>query len=223
MAQRRSGSSRRRATAQATKFGEEVRTGRSALAMSIHDAARHAGVSWQTVARVEAGDPAVSVLTACAVAESVGVDLVLRGYPGKPPSLRDSGQLAIAEHLRALAHPSWQAHFELPVGEHGEAIDAVFFGPTEIAAVEIERLLIDWQAQFRRADEKRAILAAQHQRPVRLIICVEDTPRNRRIVAAHSAVTGQMLPAGTRETLNAFRSGRPIGRDALVWVRRRRA
>lgn len=184
--------------------------------------ARLAGVSWQTVARAESGDPRITFLTVCAVGEAVGLDVVVRGYPGTGPRLRDTGQLEIANLLIAVLHGTWRSVVELQVGPHGEAIDLVCFGASEILAIEIERLLVDWQAQLRRADAKRAALAAQHQRPVRLVVAVEDMPRNRRALEPHLEVVRSTFPAGSREVLRALRSGSELGSDALLWVRRRR-
>lgn len=164
----------------------------------------------------------MAVETLCAVTEAVGLDLVLRAYEGQAPSLRDTGQLELAQQLWEEAHASWQPSMELAVGEHGQAIDLCFFGPSEILAVEIERLAIDWQAQPRRADVKRRSLASRHQRPVRLVMAVEDRRRNRAALAAHLGVVRVALPAGSREVLAALRRGRPLGRDGLLWIRRRR-
>ncbi len=191
--------------------------------MSLQRAARRAGVSWSTVARVELGDASVSVDTLCAVTEAVGLDLVLRTYEGRRPSLRDTGQLALAELLCWRAHGSLSATIELLIGQHGEAIDVAFFGAEEIVAVEIERLILDFQEQYRRADRKRERLAASHQRPVRLILVVEDTPRNRAAVAPHIDIVRRALPATSREILAALGARRPVGRDGLLWLRRRRS
>ena len=102
----------------------------------------------------------------------------------------------------------------------GLVVDLVLFGPTEIWATEIERLLGDFQGQHRRADAKREALAAQHRRPVRLVMAVEDTRRNRAALDPHIAFIRASLPAGSREILGALRSGRPLGRDGLLWLRR---
>ena len=177
-------------------------------------------MSWSTGARVELGDPGVTITTLCAVAEAVGLDIVLRAYPGRGPTLRDTGQLALAERICAQAHAGWQPNVELAVGPNGEAIDVVLFAAREIWAVEIERMAIDFQAQYRRADRERAILAALHQRPVRLVIILEDSRRNRAALEAHLAFIHASLPAGSREVLAALRTGRLLGRDGLAWVRR---
>ena len=80
----------------------------------------------------------------------------------------------------------------------------------------------DFQNQYRRADRKRQALAAQHQRPTRLVLVIEDTRRNRAALEPHMKLIQAALPARSREVLGALRSGRPLGRDGLLWVRRAR-
>lgn len=200
-----------------------MKLARVTQAMSRQQVADRAGVSWATQVRVELGDPRLGIETICAVTEVVGLDLVLRTYPGRHPSLRDTGQLALAEQLAGQAHPSWHAQLEVAAGQQGQAIDIGFFGPEEIIAMEIERMASDFQAQYRRADEKRQRLAGQHRRPVRLVLVIEDTPRNHTAVEPHLALIRTTLSAGSREILKSLRVGEPLGRDGLLWLRRRRA
>ena len=216
----RSSGSRRLAGDQSAKVGGEVKVARVTQAMTARQVAVRAGVSWSTEARVELGDPNVTITTMCAVAEAVGLDIVIRVYQGREPSLRDTGQLVFAEHLCGQAHTGWQPDIELLVGQHGEAIDVALFGVQEIWATEIERMAIDFQAQYRRADRKRETLCALHQRPVRLVMVIEDSRRNRLALERHLAFIQSVLPAGSREILTALRTGRPLGRDGLLWMRR---
>jgi len=209
----------RRAKRQATLIGGEVRLARARVRASLRDVARRAGVSPESVRRVEHGDPSIELSTLCAVAEAVWVDVVIKGYPSAGVSLRDSGQLTIARMVCALAHPAWQPQLEVPAGDHGEAIDIGFFGSSEIIATEIDRVLLDLQEPHRRNVRKREYLAARHQRPVRLVMVTEDTPRNRRAIEPHRELLRTILPAGSREILGALRFGRPLGRDGLLWVR----
>jgi transcriptional regulator with XRE-family HTH domain len=195
---------------------------RATLGMTLQQVADRAGVSWSTAARAQAGDSTLGLGTLCAVTEAVGLDLVLSAYPGSQHSLRDLGQLILVEQVMAEAHASWQPSVELAVGDHGRAIDLVLFGASEILACEIERAAIDFQAQFRRADLKRRELAESHRRPIRLVMVIEDKRRNRAGLEAHSDVVHARLPAGPREVLRSLRSGRALGRDGLLWVRRRR-
>ncbi len=169
------------------------------------------------------GDPSATIASLCVVAQAVGIDVVLRSYPGRGPSLRDTGQLEMAELIRAVADPSWNVALEVPAGDRGEAIDLVLFGSREIIVVEIDRMLVDFQAQYRRNVRKRDHLAARHQRPVRLVMLIDDTRRNRIVIAEHASLLASVLPAGSREVMQAVRSGRPLGRDGLAWMRRRRA
>jgi hypothetical protein len=106
------------------------------------------------------------------------------------------------------------------VGTHGQSIDLVMFGATEILGTEIERMAVDFQAQYRRADRKRGLLADVHQRAVRLVMAVEDTRRNRAAIEPHRDLIAEALPARSREILHAIRTGEPLGRDGLLWIRR---
>lgn len=193
---------------------------RAIAGLSRSDAASRAGVARSTWERVEAADPGISLRVLVAATGAVGVDLVCGTYPGREPSLRDSGQLAFAQFLTAMAHPSWKVSLEEPAGEHGEAIDQVFWGASEIIAVEIEGVLADWQAQSRRHQVKRDWLAARHARPVRLVTLVADRPRNRAAIAPFQAVIAGVRPAGSRAVLHAIRHGQPLGSDGMCWMRR---
>jgi DNA-binding XRE family transcriptional regulator len=206
----------------AQRIGEEVMLSRVGLGLSNRAAARLAGVAPHTQEKVEAGDPTVQIDTACRVAAGVGLRTWGRTFPASEPSLRDTGQLETADWLKSIAHNSYASAVELALGNLRSA-DLVLLGPTEIIDVEIERLLEDFQLQTRIQREKREALAAMHQRPVRLVLAIADTDRNRRVVRPHGALIRAEFPAGTREVTAAIRSGKPLGRDGILWVRRRRA
>lgn len=212
----------RRAQAQADSIGGEIKIGRGEHGLTRAHAARRAGVSPDTQRRVEEGDPGVSLATLCAVGEAAGLEVVVRGYRGRGHSLRDTGQMTIVELVCALAHPSWQADLEVRAGDHGEACDIGFYGPMEIINAEVERMILDFQAMHRRNARKRAYLAARHQRPVRLVIILEDTQRNRTAMALHASLISTAYPAASREVLHALRTGEPLRRDGLLWIRRRK-
>jgi len=201
--------------------GREVELARTNLALTRRAASRLAGVSATTQRRVEEGDPSVGLETMCRVASAVGLKVWAKAFPVRTPTLRDTGQLGIADYLRSMAHAAYRAAVELGLG-NGRSIDIAFFGSLEILAMEIERLIADLQAQYRAASAKRDDLAVGHQRPVRLVMVLEDTRRNRAAVREHEALVRAMLPAGSREVLRALRSGEPLGRDGLLWVRPRR-
>ena len=206
----------------AASIGQEVLLARTNLALTRRGAAMLARVSPQTQERVERGDSSVGLDTACRVAAGVGLKLWAKAFPAADPSLRDTGQLRIAEWLRGVAHPAYSVAFELALSS-GRSADEVFFGPTEIIHAEIERRLADWQSQIRRAIVKRHELAAPHQRAVRLVMVVEDTERNRAVAREHADLIGSMLPAGSREVMRSLRTGAPLGKDGILWVRPRDA
>lgn len=208
------------ARAVAASIGREVVLARTNLALTRRQAARLAGVSPSTQKRVEDGDISIGTATACRVAAAVGLKVWAKAYPVRTPSLRDTGQLRIAEMLRRAAHTSFRVAIELPLSD-GRSADEVFFGPDEIIHAEIERLLADWQAQYRSASAKRDELAAQHRRPVRLVLVIEDTRANRSAISAHFDLIRSALPAGSREVMRALRDGLPLGRDGVLWVRPR--
>jgi hypothetical protein len=176
-------------------------------------------VAQSTVRRIERGDPGVQLDTLVAVGSVLGLDVVVRAYPGGRLQLRDSGQLRIASSLGAIAHARWRPRFEVPAGEHGQAADVVLYGPDEVLHLEIERALVDFQAQLRAATTKRAYLAANDSRPVRLVIVVEDARRNRLVTAEHNSVIRAALPGTTWQVRTAIVRGEPLGRDGLFWVR----
>ena len=111
---------------------------------------------------------------------------------------------------------------EEPAGDHGEAIDQVLWGEAEVIAIEIERFLLDWQAQFRHWTAKREWLAARHARPVRLVVVVTDTHRNRGALVPFGRIVDRILPARSRLVMHSVRTGTPLGSDGLAWFRERR-
>lgn len=190
--------------------------------MTFDQVGRRAGVSPDTVRRIEGGEPGARLDTLCAVGNAVSLDVVVRAYRSRPPSLRDSGQLEVARIVCSVAHAAWDPVLELAAGDHGEAADIGFFGPREIIDAEIDRLILYFQDQRRRNALKREWLAARHQRPVRLVMVIEDTMRNRTAIAPHLPFIRSALPAGSREILRALRAGEALGRDGLLWIRRNR-
>ena len=89
----------------------------------------------------------------------------------------------------------------------------------EVVEVEIERALLDFQAQLRAAQLKRGAMADRLGRAVRLVVAVPDTRRNRAVVARHQASVESALPVRSRTVWAALRSGTPVGGDGLLWVR----
>jgi transcriptional regulator with XRE-family HTH domain len=213
-------SARRLSRQLAARVGVDLETSRAGLGLTIDEVARRAELAPSTVLRVLHGDPGAHLDTICAVGFGVGMRISVKAYPSEQPSLRDSGQLRMAQRIVGQAHPSLHPALELAVGDpFGRAADVVLFGPEEIIHMELERRIVDLQDPLRGASVKRDALQAKHTRPVHLVLAIEDTRRNRALVAAHATLIATTLPAQSREIMNAIRTGRSLGKDGLLWVR----
>ena len=214
---------RRRAIELGNELGKNVLVARATLGITREQAAIIAGVSPATFASVEAGTATVQLDTLASVCDAVGLRLWTKAYPAAPPSLRDTGQLELVTVVTGQAHPAWRPAMELVTdAKNGRAADLVLFGPEEIQHHEFERNLLDWQAQLRSGRVKQELLASMHQRPVRFVLAIEDKKRHRSVLEPHMAAVRRELPAGSREIWHSIRTGEPLGRDGLLWVRRPR-
>jgi len=92
---------------------------------------------------------------------------------------------------------------------------------TEVVHIEIERTLLDLQAQLRAAALKRAALAERSGKAVRLLIAVPDARRIRAVLDDHRLLLENQFPIGNRRLWGALRAGSPIGGDGLLFVRQR--
>jgi hypothetical protein len=176
-------------------------------------------MSQASVSRLEAGDLKLAVSIATRAFAALGMQLVLKAYPADGIGLRDSGQLALAEQIRTLAHPSWRALLEAPTGEGRQAADVLFIGPGAGIHLELDSALADFQAQLRSGHLKRDALQARLGIRLAFVLVLRDTARNRTAAQPHAAVIRQALPAGSREVVAAIRSGIPLERDGLLWLR----
>ena len=210
----------RRTRAQLARMAEEIRVARATLALPRAAVARRARLANSTVQRAERGDAVLGVGTLAAVMEAVGLDLVLRAYPGTRPHLRDERHAAMVDQIRRAAARTWRARIEVPAGDHGRSADLVLYGADEVIHVEVERRILDLQAQIRSATGKREALAASTERPVRLVVALEDVRHNRAAIRGHLDLVASRFPAGTREIRRVLRGGTPLGRDGLLWLRR---
>jgi transcriptional regulator with XRE-family HTH domain len=184
------------------------------------DLARLAGVSQQLASWAELGRGDISLEGRCRLAAACGHELGWRLYPISTVRLRDSGQLALAQLIVGGAHPSWRPRLEVPVAPgDARAADLILTGPTEIIHIEIERALVDFQAQLRSARVKRDLMAAQDARPMRLVIAVPATTNSRERLAPFSQLIEQTMPVRSRRIAAALRSGELVGGDGILFVR----
>lgn len=132
--------------------------------------------------------------------------------------------MALAQAIVSAAHPSWRPRLEVPVAPGDpRAADLILTGPAEIIHVEIERALVDFQAQLRSAQVKRQLLTAKDQRPIRLVIAVPATGSSRERLAPFEQLIEQTMPIPSRRIALALRNGEPVGGDGILFVRAARA
>jgi transcriptional regulator with XRE-family HTH domain len=182
--------------------------------------ARRSGVSQQAVSEAERGDTGVSLISRCRLTAAVGHELGIRLHPIDGVSLRDSGQLGLAEAIVSVLHGSWSARLEAPVAAGDRrAADLLLTRTDEVVAIEIERTLVDLQAQLRAAQLKRSALSQGSHVPVRLVLALPDGARVRATLAPFSNVLAHALPIRSGEIAAALRQGRPVGGDGVLFVR----
>jgi transcriptional regulator with XRE-family HTH domain len=201
------------------RIADELRLARAAVGITVTDVARRASVAPSTVRRIEEAASGISIGVLAAVAGAVGLDLVLRAYPTRGAVLRDVRHARLLDAVRSIASRRWSVRMEVSAGEFGRSADMVLYGAVEVIHLELDRLALDFQAQFRSASRKRDFLSEASDRPVRLVLAIEDTRRNRTAMLPHRLLIQSQLPAGSREILGSIRSGNALGRDGLLWVR----
>jgi transcriptional regulator with XRE-family HTH domain len=205
---------------QLQRLGTDARTARVSEGLSQAAVASHAHVSQATVARLEAGDPRLSVQLVGSVFAALGMDLSLKAFPADGVPLRDSGQIALASTIQAAADPSWRVLTEAPVGNgSSQAADVVLLRPRHGIHVEVETGLVDLQAQLRRGTVKRDALQERLEVELAFVLALGESERNRAAVLAAGLTIRAALPATPREAWAAIRRGHALTRDGLIWVR----
>jgi len=211
---------RGRARYLATAFGRELRIARVTAGLSQARLASLAGTSQTEVSKAERGLLDVSLEARCRLAAACGHELGWRLYPVATVRLRDSGQMALAQAIVGATHSSLRPRLEVPVAPGDpRAADLILTGETEVIHVEIERALVDFQAQLRSAQTKRGLLAAHEERPIRLVIAVPATMKSRERLVPFEQLIAQTMPMPSRRIASALRNGEPIGGDGILFVR----
>lgn len=210
---------RRRAQLLVARFGSELRVARAAAGLTQLRLAELAGVSQSFVSLVEGGRRRAQWSTACAMATATGHDLSLKLFPARSVSLRDSGQFRAVEHIVSQAHDSWHSRLEVSVAPgDARAADLLLIRPDEVLHIEVERTLVDFQAQLRAPQRKRSVVVQSFDRPVRLVLAIPGTRNARRLVAALRPGLSAALPHPSARAWSSIRSGRPLGGDALLFL-----
>lgn len=205
---------RRRADEALQRLGRDARSARIGAGLSLRVVAAATGTSHQQVLRFERGRiDHLSIQEVGAWCATVGLDLVLRAFPGGDP-IRDAGQQRLLGRFVPNLHASLRLRTEVPLPIPGDlrAWDLLMESTGWRLAVEAETVLDDLQALERRLTRKQRDGGIDV-----VILLVADTARNRRALeAAPAAFAGFSRDA--RATLRSLRSGQNPGRSAIVFL-----
>jgi transcriptional regulator with XRE-family HTH domain len=210
--ERRADRGSREAADQLRAIGRELREARHAANLSQAAVGRAAGLSHPVISRIERGtEPNVTLRRLCEVASVLGLRLSARLYPVGNP-IRDAGQIALLERLRARLHGSltWRTEVALPIAGDLRAWDASIGGMDWVAFVDAETRIRDVQALERRTSLKRRDTGTD-----RVILLIANTRANRAVMG----LVGSPLIADAldgRGILAALTAGRDPGGSGVV-------
>jgi transcriptional regulator with XRE-family HTH domain len=205
----------RRASRTVRQIGEELRAARRDRDLSQGSIARAVAISASEVSRIERGLVAgVSVARLTQLAETVGLDLTVRAFPGGQP-LRDAGQLRVLGRLRAATSPALRWSMEVPFATPGDqrAWDAVVSGPGWRYGVEVETGPTDGQALARRLRLKLRDGGVDA-----LLLVVPSTRRVRAFLEAATELLAPVFPVPGRIALQRLAAGADPDGSAIVVI-----
>lgn len=196
------------------ELGGGIRQARRAAGLTQTVVARRGKLSQATVSRIERGATAASVDDLAALASIVGLDLVVKLYPGGSP-VRDAAHIRIMSRLKTLLPAAMRLAAEVPIPIPGDqrAVDAMVVDPPLRVGFELESRLLDAQGLAR-----RVALKQRDARLARMVLVFPDTPANRAAAASGQATLDAGFPVGHRATLAALRAGELPKGNGILWV-----
>jgi transcriptional regulator with XRE-family HTH domain len=195
------------------EIGREIRESRTVAGVSLLTAGAAVGMSHSQLGRIERAELTnVTVDQLCRACAAVGFKLVVRAFPDGDP-VRDSAQLALIGRFRDRlpAGTSVTAEAPLPAAGDRRAWDLLLGLDPVPTAVEAESRLRDVQAVQRRIALKQRDGGIE-----RVILLVNDTAFNRRVLALHREDLRVAFPLSGRDVLAAVVNGRSPAANGLV-------
>ena len=202
------------------RIGAELRVARIDRGLTIDAVSAAISVSNAQVSRVErALAPAVPLSMLVQFAAIVGLDLVVKAYPG-PNALRDAPQLHLLEDFRRRLHASirWAVEVPLPIAGDQRAWDGLISGTSWHYGVEVESLPRDAQALVRRLNLKERDGDVDG-----VILVLPDTRRTRSFRNDASAELEPAFPVAGPEALRRLEAGEDPRGSAVVLIPSRRS
>lgn len=186
-----------------------VREVRLARNLRQQDVASRAGVSRETVSRLERGlIDGMTVGHLRAISRAMGLPSIV-GLGWRTPEIdriRDRRHAALVESAaRVLLGLGWELEPEYTFSHYGErgSIDVLAWSPSDRALliVEIKTRIWDLQDLLSRLDTKRRLVPGLRERergwrPSRLgvVLCMEERSTHRHLIQRHSTTFGSALP-----------------------------
>ena len=212
------------------KIGNTFRTIRIEMRLRQRDVAARAGVSQQTISKIECGRFGdLSVDTYCRVAEALAADVALapRWRGPKLDRILDRRhallQNAVAEQLVSLG---WIVRTEYSFNHFGDRgdVDILAWLPAlrALLIIETKTEIADLQATLRVLNMKRRVVPALaanesgwHATCVATVLVMPGATTHRRLVERHSALVSASLPDRT-EAVRGWLS-KPVGELRGLW------
>lgn len=196
------------------EVARELRDARRQAGLSQAAVGRRAGLSQNKVSRLERGAASGSLDDLATIASVVGLDMVVRFYPGATP-LHDIAHVRLLARLQALVKSpgTWRTEVPLPIVGDQRAIDAVLRMGACLVGFELETRLADAQAVGRRMMLKR-----RDGGLATVILVVADTRWNRVTLAKSALTLRSSFPLGRREILTALLAGEAPPENGILVV-----
>ena len=184
-------------------MGSVLRDSRRGAGLSQTTVALRAGTSQAGVSRTERGARSATLDDLSVMASVVGLDLVVRLFPGPDP-VRDRAHVRLFGRLQAeLPGLEWLTEVPLPLPGDQRAIDAVVRLGSQRVGFELETRLVDAQALVRRIALKQRDAGISS-----MVLVLADTRANRAALAAAGETLRPTFPLARHEVIASLRAGR---------------
>jgi transcriptional regulator with XRE-family HTH domain len=203
----------RRAARLRLELGNALRDARRGAGLRQQTVAQRAAISQAGVSRTERATRSATLDELAILAAVVGLDLVVRLYPGPDP-IRDRAHVRLLARLQAeLPTLKWWTEVPVPIPGDQRAIDAVVrFGSLGVG-FELETRLVDAQALVRRLALKQRDAGL-----ARMVLVLADTRTNRAALAAADGTLRSAFSLAKREVIASLRDGRAPNANGIVLV-----
>lgn len=199
----------------ATALGDELRTGRHVLGLTLRQLSAAIGVSPSEISRRERGKSRRLRGESLSIhAAAIGLRVSVKLWP-VGGGIRDAAQARYIAKFVARVGRLWAVTLEAPIRAAGDlrAVDILLVGHDVRIAVEVITRVADLQAQIRAAQLKARDIGA-----TRLILVIAATHANRNAVASARGTLAAAFDLSTRQLLADLAAGRDPGRDGIIML-----